>query len=75
MSTIGRRLTALERSGDKALGLRVFYQTLEDGNVFFDNDDGPAYTTAQIHELAVAGWQILKVVYVSDWRPTGAALE
>jgi hypothetical protein len=71
MSAISRRLTALERTGDATLGLRVFFQTLEDEDIFFDNDDGPAYTTAQLDELSAAGWQVLKVVYVTDWRPAG----
>ncbi len=67
--SLERRLQKLERTNDATLGLRVFFQTLEDENIFFDSDDGPAYTTAQLHELSALGWQVLKVVYVTDWRP------
>lgn len=72
MGTIDRRLTALEQRQDTGKGLLIFQQTIEDENIFhkgIGNDDGVPFTRAEVQALAEAGWQILTLEYVHDWRP------
>jgi hypothetical protein len=75
MSTLHRRLTALEQQEQASQGLLIFQQTLADASIFhmgIGNEDGVPFTREEIHALAENGWQVIKVVYhspeVTQWR-------
>jgi hypothetical protein len=79
MATIERRLSALEqRHKGSSLGIRWFQQSESTAEVYYEIPgtpfyEGPqGYTRADLDALTAMGWQLIKVLYVSDWRITEA---
>ncbi len=71
--SLERRLQKLERTNDEALGLRIFQQSEDTPEVFYEVPGafykGPqGYTRADIAALGALGWQTLLIVY-GPWPP------
>jgi hypothetical protein len=68
MSTLKRRLDALEQRKQAARGIVFFQQDMDDSTVFyahggpFPASDRP-YSREEIDVLAAQGWQIITLVY------------
>jgi hypothetical protein len=71
MSTIDRRLTALEQrheDAERIRGIRIFQESHDTPEVFYEVQGafyaGPqGYTSSDLSLLSAMGWQIIKVVY------------
>jgi hypothetical protein len=73
MSTLSRRLAALEQRKQAVQGLRIFQQSEDTPEVFYEVSGafykGPqGYTRADIAALRALGWQTILVVY-GPWPP------
>jgi hypothetical protein len=78
MATIDRRLSALEQrhKGSASIrGLRIFQESFDTPGIFYEVRSafyaGPqGYTQSDLDALTALGWQLIKVIYVHDWRIT-----
>jgi hypothetical protein len=75
MSTLKRRLDALEQRKQATQGIRIFQQDWEDEGIFHegvDNQQGQPYTQAEINALGAQGWQCIVLEYVDMAIDQGA---
>ena len=67
MKQIERRLVALETTR-RELGIRIFFQDMDDRSIYYEDATDTAWAAEQLDVLATAGWTVLRVEWVDDWR-------